>query len=576
MKSLSSTHRLNTTALLLVGFLGGCGGGGDTAVPAAAGSSGMSFLNQVVVEPVGASCPAGGVRLRDGVDKDGNGVLSDAETTSTQFVCNGTPGAAGAVGADGVQYLLKTAVEAVGANCPSGGQRIDAGIDTNNDRVLSASEVTSRTYVCNGATGATGAAGASGAPGAAGAVGAAGPAGPVGPAGASLQWVDVTASFAQASSNTGYLADSSTFVSVQLPASPQVGDLVNVSGVGSGGWGVVQNAGQKIITTGVASTSIGAVWTPRDANRYWIDVRSSSDGNKLIAGTYGGKLYTSTDAGATWTPRLSNQEWHGLASSADGVKLVAAARNDYIYTSSDSGVTWTARDSVRGWFRADSSADGTRLLAIAGNAILTSRDSGVTWASTVPNGGEFLWSVASSADGTRLVVGSVTDKIYVSTDGGTTWTARLSGGGWQAVAMSADGMRIYAAKNGSFIYVSSDGGTTWNALNISASWNGMFASADGQRIVAAAYGGLIYTSTDAGSTWVSRESARNWNGIAGSSDATKLVIMAENDLIYSSTASTSVGGAGLLSGSQFESVALQYVGAGVFSVLDYAGKLKVQ
>ncbi|MCA3147662.1 MAG: hypothetical protein ING18_01050 [Burkholderiales bacterium] len=36
-----------------------------------------------------------------------------------------------------------------------------------------------------------------------------------------------------------------------------------------------------------------------------------------------------------------------------------------IYTSSDAGVTWTARESARGWYSVASSADGQRLVAVA-------------------------------------------------------------------------------------------------------------------------------------------------------------------------------------------------------------------
>jgi hypothetical protein len=43
--------------------------------------------------------------------------------------------------------------------------------------------------------------------------------------------------------------------------------------------------------------------------------------------------------------------------------LAATVKNGNIYTSTNSGVTWTARDSVRGWWSIASSADGTKLAA---------------------------------------------------------------------------------------------------------------------------------------------------------------------------------------------------------------------
>ncbi len=155
----------------------------------------------------------------------------------------------------------------------------------------------------------------------------------------------------------------------------------------------------------------GVTWTAHESNQQWHAVASSADGTELVAGAYGGQLYTSTDAGVTWTARENNREWVSVASSADGTKLVAAALNwgtsgDRLYTSTDAGVTWTAHESSRQWRAVASSADGMRLVAGAyGGQLYTSSDAGVTWTAHESNRG---WiSVASSADGMQLVAGDV-------------------------------------------------------------------------------------------------------------------------------------------------------------------------
>jgi photosystem II stability/assembly factor-like uncharacterized protein len=52
---------------------------------------------------------------------------------------------------------------------------------------------------------------------------------------------------------------------------------------------------------------------------------------------------------------------------------LAGAYNAQIYTSTDSGATWTARDSSRSWYSVASSADGTKLVAVEqGGQIYTS------------------------------------------------------------------------------------------------------------------------------------------------------------------------------------------------------------
>jgi photosystem II stability/assembly factor-like uncharacterized protein len=56
----------------------------------------------------------------------------------------------------------------------------------------------------------------------------------------------------------------------------------------------------------------------------------------------GGQIYISTDSGVTWTPRESNRNWRSIASSSDGVKLVAGVFNGQIYTSSSTTASGTA------------------------------------------------------------------------------------------------------------------------------------------------------------------------------------------------------------------------------------------
>jgi hypothetical protein len=46
-------------------------------------------------------CAYGGTEIQSGLDLDGDGVLEDTEVTSTSYVCNGAPGATGATGEAG-------------------------------------------------------------------------------------------------------------------------------------------------------------------------------------------------------------------------------------------------------------------------------------------------------------------------------------------------------------------------------------------------------------------------------------------------------------------------------------------
>jgi hypothetical protein len=496
----------------------------------------------VTSEAPGSNCSTGGSRIDAGLDANGNGVLDPSEATSTQYVCNGAAGSTGAVAST---LLVETSNEAAGANCAAGGQRIRAGYDSNGNGVLDPSEVASTGYVCSGATG----------PG--------------------ITWVDVTGSSVQASANTGYLADNTAQVTVTLPTNPVLGDLVQISGVGPGGWRLAQNAGQSVATGNLTGGVVADAWTARDSARSWRAVASSSDGVRLAAVVAGGQVYTSSDAGVTWTARETSRNWSSVASSLDGTRLVATVAGGQIFTSVDAGATWVARDSNRAWQSIASSADGARLVAVVyGGQIYTSTDSGATW--TARESGRLWTSVASSADGTRLVAAGHASQIYTSTDSGASWTARESVRNWNSVATSANGSRLVSVVAGGQIYTSTDVGASWTARELDRGWRSVASSADGTRLAAALMGGAIYTSNDSGVTWTARVSgARFWHAVASSADGTRLVAVEDGGQVYTTVPTvveiTATGSSGSIIGRQHDALDLQYVGNGTFMVRSASG-----
>lgn len=620
--------------------LSGCGGGSDPVAPTA--NEKASVRAAAANEGVGPNCAAGGARIDAGIDTNGNGVLDPSEISSTQYVCNGAMGAAGATGAQGAigqsgsTMLVRMDSEAAGANCSAGGTKIGAGFDTNGNGVLDTVEVSGTpTYVCGGLPGAAGTNGTNGATGAAGASGAAGTNGSNGQSslmvmtieaagancnyggtkitagldtnrntvldsgevtatsyncngapGAGVTWIDVNGTSQQAVSGIGYLADNAAQVTITLPTAPTIGDLIEVSGVGPGGWKIAQNGAQSIVTKGLSANyaNYGATWTAQTAanSRNWTGIASSADGSKLAAVDYGGFIYTSADSGVSWTARNSPRNWYSIASSADGNKLVAVVDGGQIHTSIDAGVSWTARDSTRNWVAVASSADGNRLLAAVYGAgqLYTSIDSGVSW--TARNSNRDWSAVASSADGSKLVATVANGQIYTSTDSGVSWTARQSGRHWDSVASSADGSKLVATAFYDNIYTSTDSGVNWTARAGFAVWSSVASSSDGSRLVAVDnQPGYIYTSTDSGVTWTPRESVRSWRIVTASSDCSKLAAVVSNGLIYTSASPTdrTTPGTGSLTGSQYDAIKLQFIGNNLFiplSATSYSGSFTVR
>jgi hypothetical protein len=205
---------------------------------------------------------------------------------------------------------------------------------------------------------------------------------------------------------------------------------------------------------------------------------------------------------------------------------------------------WTQTSApLTNWTSVASSADGTKLVAVSDRAIYTSADSGVTWTPTSAPVTNWI-SVASSADGTKLVaavavfMGSQYETggpIYVSADSGVTWTATdAPSTNWSSVASSADGSKLVAVSGGYVVYVSStppgpiftstNSGATWTGSLSSANCTSVASSADGIKLVAVEYGGPIYSSTDSGATWaVTNPPFAYLVSIASSADGTKLV-----------------------------------------------------
>jgi len=71
-------------------------------------------------------------------------------------------------------------------------------------------------------------------------------------------WVHVTGTTQQMAANTAYIPDNVGLVTLTLPATANLGDEVDVVGVGSGGWSIAQNANQIIhIGSGTSTTGVG-------------------------------------------------------------------------------------------------------------------------------------------------------------------------------------------------------------------------------------------------------------------------------------------------------------------------------
>lgn len=85
--------------------------------------------------------------------------------------------------------------------------------------------------------------------------------------GGGLTWTEVTGTSQTMSVNNGYIANNAALVTLTLPSTFSVGDVIRVGGYGAGGWKVAQNASQTIHFLS-SDTTTGATGYLQSTNRY--------------------------------------------------------------------------------------------------------------------------------------------------------------------------------------------------------------------------------------------------------------------------------------------------------------------
>jgi hypothetical protein len=245
------------------GDTGATGTQGIQGIQGAQGNQGLDGVPTVALttnEAAGANCATGGVRLQLGADANRNGVLDAGEVNAslTRYVCNGAQGIQGIQGAqgnqgpqglDGVPTVALTTNEAAGANCATGGVRLQLGADANRNGVLDAGEVNASLtrYMCNGAQGPQGIQGPQGPSGAVAAYGD-------GSAGALSVLVGDTLDL----SNTTVVNAQSYKTNTQFTTINIAGTLIVPSGTVLRAMGGVTVSGTLTVNTGTEDTGNGA------------------------------------------------------------------------------------------------------------------------------------------------------------------------------------------------------------------------------------------------------------------------------------------------------------------------------
>jgi len=327
---------------------------------------------------------------------------------------------------------------------------------------------------------------------------------------------------------------------------------------------------------GIASSSDGfkmvavaggiGVFTTADSGHTWNTanntfgmtcVASSADGNRLVAGnntSSPSSIMLSTNAGVDWGSSTTQvADCQALSSSSDGSKLAAVVYGGRVYTSVDFGANWTLINTSpvnvnKNWKSITSSTDGSRLAAVVTNGqVYTSSNFGANWTLQLASPTTNWTAICSSADGSRLAATVAGGKIYTSLDFGVTWSKQTNAptANWSCIDSSSDGNRLVAAVNGGGVYLSANAGFSWSQQSApNQGWTGVACSADCTKMAA------VFFQT---------------GSIGG--------IYSGQAFLQSTTATSTAGTAGSIGGSQGSAVELQYIGNNQFMPVSSTGSL---
>jgi hypothetical protein len=302
-------------------------------------------------------------------------------------------------------------------------------------------------------------------------------------------------------------------------------------------------------------------WVESDSTEaYWVSTASSAKGDRFAAVSTNsfendrGFVYTFYEG--VWTQRTTiPSQYNGISSSGDGrILMTCISGGGNVQLSTDYGETWTtvANSSPQNWVKVVLAEDGLTGLAVAYGGQLwkyTSAGGLLSIKLNLSLSGHTWVDVAMSDDGT-VVAAATLDRVYVSTNSGTSffrytppsglsnvninnpWKAvavrgqlvlavptegkilqrTMNGGGWSNLPGSPNDRWQNVTFVGGGVKATAISGATYTYLDLGSSvWDGpvyyfdlnnrnvdMAASVNGTNAIASVYGGGVYLSTNGG------------------------------------------------------------------------------
>ncbi|TKW60811.1 MAG: hypothetical protein DI628_07940 [Blastochloris viridis] len=188
--------------------------------------------------------------------------------------------------------------------------------------------------------------------------------------------------------------------------------------------------------------------------------------------------------------------------------------------SGDLGWTNIAGAGNHQWSQIFVTADGSKIYALATDGLYRSTDSGATWSGPIATGGQTFNSLTGNSDGSILYAINDSNKLYKSTNNGTSWSLMTTSHDVSTVSINTTGSLIWIFDSSNYILsYSSNGGASWTTVTkpdpgASRVYTSVSISADGSNAYVAVLnlmtsGSKLFRSTDSGASWTEIYSVPN-------------------------------------------------------------------
>ncbi len=252
--------------------------------------------------------------------------------------------------------------------------------------------------------------------------------------------------------------------------------------------------------------------TPIGAFRVYLLALDPNTADRVFAATSSG-LLKSVDAGASWK-KVSTHPIHSIAfDSAAAGRIYFASDDAGILVSSDGGDT--LHESNHGFtnenFMGLAGAENELYVnfAASGRNILSSADSGQTWAPLHAAPGGAVTAFAATAGQHKALLAATAAGLFRSLDNGRSWTASPLPSGTartrpQIQQLQASGSTAFAAVTSTGAFTSEDAGRSWKpcpAPHSGIEWYGLALQSSGTHLAFAATSHGLFRSADRCQTW---------------------------------------------------------------------------